>query len=37
MTLLLWIGVVIVVIAAIIKNMKENVIVIHPGMDHFFL
>ena len=33
MTLLLWIGVVIVVIAAIIKNMKENVIVIHPGMD----
>lgn len=33
MTLLLWIGVVVVVIAAIIKNMKENVIVIHPGMD----
>lgn len=33
MTLLLWIGVAIVVIAAIIKNMKENVVVFHPGRD----
>ena len=33
MTLLLWIGIVIVVIAAIIKNMKENVIVFRPGID----
>ncbi len=31
MTLLLWIGVVIVIIAAIIKNMKKNVIVFHFG------
>lgn len=33
MTLLLWIGVTIVVIAAIIKNMKENVVVFHPSRD----
>ncbi len=33
MTLLLWIGVIIVVIAAIIKNLKQNVIVLRPGMD----
>ncbi len=33
MTLLLWIGVAIVIIAAIIKNMKGNVIIFRNGMD----